>query len=407
MKKYNALKIKQPFGEYYVISMSAFDLLSISFSDPLRYDETGELRGNQRKIREDRIREISEYIKGTDVAFPNSIIISSNYMEDGTLCDDINLRWTIEQDGDLYFVIIPTTNKLASIIDGQHRLNGFRNVSEERQKEIQLLVCIYFDLPNPLQAYIFATINYNQKPVDKSLALEQWGFSLQTDDSKSWSPEMLAVFLSKKLNTEKESPFYRRIVVAPLNDDYLFKEESNSDLDKWEVSTSSIVDSIVKLISKNPKTDLNKLRQLEIKQRKREFLDNYSGTPLRSYYLSYNDLLIYKIIENYLIAVTKELFSIKTEKTTYIKRTVGIQALFIVLKEILNSELEEKKDISVEYFSDKMKTISMIDFTDNFFTASGIGKTRIKNTILLKLNYLSIEDISNQHDINEYLRFIK
>lgn len=406
MKNYTALRINQPFGEYYVIKMNAFDLLSVSFSDPLRYDEAGELKGNQRKLRDDRIKEISEYINGTDVAFPNSIIIACNYNEEGNLCNDPELRWSINKHNQNITLSIPTDAKLASIIDGQHRINGFRIAPIEKQQEIDLLVCVYFDLPNPLQAYIFATINYNQKPVDRSLALEQWGFSLQTDDPKSWSPEMLAVFLSKKLNTEKDSPLFAKIKVAPLNEVYLFNEEINPAGEDWKISTSSIVDSIVRLISKNPKKDLNTLRQLQPSRRKREHLQNYTDVPLRSYYISYNDLLIYSIIKNFLLAVNEVLFKKSTAKTSYIKRTVGIQALFDILKEILNKELEEQKDISITYFIEKVNPFSTIDFTDNFFTASGIGKTRLRNTMLLKLDYISIDDKQVENNKPDYVRLI-
>lgn len=408
MKKYSALKIQQPFGEFYAISMSAYDLLEVSFSDPLRYDEHGELKGSQRKMRQARIKEISEYIKGTDVAFPNSIIISANYLEDGTLCNDFEKRWDLIHENGCIFLKIPSNEKMASIIDGQHRLNGFRTVNLERQKEIQLLVCVYLDLPNPLQAYIFATINYNQKSVDRSLALEQWGFSLQTDDPKSWSPEMLAVFLSKRLNTETDSPFFRRIIVAPLNEDYLFKESPNLEGDdQWKVSTAAIVDSIVSLISKNPKKDLNKLRQQAPNKRKRGNLESYNDVPLRKYYIEYNDLLIYQIIKNYFVAVNKSIFSKINDKSSYIKKTVGIQALFMALKEILANELEERKDISVKFFSEKVCSLSEIDFADNFFTASGIGKTRIKNVLLIRLKYRSIKEIKKEEDIEQYERILK
>ncbi len=408
MNKYNAIRINQPFGDFFVISMSAYELLKLTFSDPLRYDEYGDLKGSQRKIREDRIKEISEYIKGNDVAFPNSIIISANYLEDGTLCDDNKKRWAIECEDGCTYLRIPSSDKMASIIDGQHRVNGFKTVCLERQKEIQLLVCVYFDLPNPLQAYIFATINYNQKSVDRSLALEQWGFSLQTDDPKSWSPEMLAVFLSKRLNTERDSPFFRRIHVAPLNEDFLFKDSPNINIDDhWKVSTASIVDSIVGLISKNPKKDLNKLRQLDHNKRKRETLDFYKDVPLRKYYIEYNDLLIYQIIKNFFIAINDCIFSKINDKSSYIKKTVGIQALFLALKEILANELEDKRDVSIRYFSDKVKSISTIDFNDNFFTASGIGKTRIKNVLLIQLKYRSIKDIKKEEDVGHYERILK
>ena len=269
--KYKAIKIDQSFDSFFVMKMSAFDLLKVSFSDPLRYNEKQDLIGNQRDLRNDRIKEIGEYINGVDAAFPNSIIVSANYQEDGSVCEDPESRWRYEEiDNGFYEITIPKNVALASIIDGQHRVNGFKRVSENRQKEIDLLVSVYFDLPNPYQAFIFSTINYNQKSVDKSLALEQWGFSLETTNSKTWSPEMLAVFLTKKLNIDIDSPFYNHIIVAPQNAEYLFNKKAKDN--DWAISTATMVNGISGLITRNATKDLNLMRKKEIKNRSRELL---------------------------------------------------------------------------------------------------------------------------------------
>ncbi|UPT70963.1 MAG: hypothetical protein M0D53_00670 [Flavobacterium sp. JAD_PAG50586_2] len=77
---------------------------------------------------------------------------------------------------------------------------------------------------------------------------------------------------------------------------------------------------------------------------------------------------------------------------SYIKKTIGIQVLFTLLKEILNRKLIEDKNISVEYFKTFIDQFKDLDFNDNFFTASGIGKSRIQNLIYLKLGYKVIEN---------------
>jgi hypothetical protein len=41
------------------------------------------------------------------------------------------------------------------------------------------LVCsVYFDLPRPFQAQLFATINSTQKRVDRSLTYELFGYNI-------------------------------------------------------------------------------------------------------------------------------------------------------------------------------------------------------------------------------------
>ena len=174
MRIYSALKVHQPFGDLFVISIKAKDLLEVTFSDTLRYDEDKNLKGSQRKLdTQKRVGEITDYINTDELAFPNSIILACNYNEDGFIEDDQSLRWNLKEDKTcgIWKIEIPTTKKLASIIDGQHRLNGFLNATSERNEETELVVSIYFNLPSPYQAYLYTKINANKKPVDRSLAL--------------------------------------------------------------------------------------------------------------------------------------------------------------------------------------------------------------------------------------------
>lgn len=401
-KKIRAIRVKQPFGKFFVISIKANDLLELSFSDALRYDENQVLRGSQRELDEKRrVKEITDYINSEDLAFPNSIIIAANYNEKGFIEENENIRWKFHSiDDNLFEIEIPSTKKLAAIIDGQHRLNGFRNANSERKNETELLVSVYFDLPAPYQAYLFASINYNQKPVNKSLALEQFGYLTELTPVDSWSPELLSVFLTRKLNLDNESSFYNHIRVAPQNDEFLL-EISPKEQD-WLVSTATVVDGILKLITSNPKRDSNKLNSFQVKERKREILE-IDNTPLRKFYLENNDLFIYKTVVNYFNAVNKDMF-LNVPNNSFIKKTIGIQALFFILKTILSKKLETDKNISEEYFKEIVRHFKNIDFSDNFFTASGIGKSRIQNVILILLNYKQFDEIRKKEEIPDYKR---
>src|SRR5690606_36068339 len=169
-------------------------------------------------------------------------------------------------------------------------------------------------------------------------------------------------------------------------------------------STATVVDGILKLITSNPKRDSNKLNSFQVKERKREILE-IDNTPLRKFYLENNDLFIYKTIVNYFNAVEKEIF-VNASITSFIKKTIGIQALFSVLKTILSENLQKDKNISEEYFKQIVSSFKHIDFSDNFFTASGIGKSRIQNTILILLNYKGFNEIRKKEEISDYKRII-
>jgi len=263
------------------------------------------------------------------------------------------------------------------------------------------LVAVYFDLQTAYQAYLFATINFNQKPVNKSLALEQFGYLTELTPSDSWSPELLSVYLTKKLNIESDSPFFNHIKVAPQNDQFLLTY-NQKDLD-WIISTATVVDGFLRLVTTNPKRDADNLRRLDEKSRKRSSLQR-DTSPLREFYLENNDLFIHKVVFNFFTAVKNEIFDKVNKPSTFIKKTIGIQALFNTLKEILSRRLPLDQDISVVYFSGLIKKFSDIDFSDNFFTASGIGKSRIQNIILIQLDYKNIDDIRKEEEKPDYSR---
>lgn len=379
-----ALKVSQPLGDFYVVSIKAEDLLAVSYSEPMQYmDEFGNVKGSQRPKDEKRLKEIAKYIESVEMAFPNSIILAANYTEKGTISKDETERWQIIEDKNCgtYRIRIPQKVKLAAIIDGQHRLKAFEYVNDpERFSNLQLVCSIYFDLPNSYQAFLFATINSNQKRVDRSLALEQFGYNVGEEPEKAWTPEKLAVFLSRKLNIDKElSPLYQHIKVAPLNPENLFIDGLTKT---WVVSTATVVDGITSLISTNAKRDRIEMQQKSfLSGRNREMLSKFTSdnSPLRNYFIEGKDQTIYSTIINFFKAIEELLWSRVTSDKSYIIKTVGVQASFDVLKMILKSN----QNIQPENIDFKKYIIPSvnIDFSDKFFQASGIGRSRIKNII--------------------------
>jgi len=379
-----ALKVSQPLGDFYVVSIKAEDLLAVSYSEPMQYiDEFGNVKGSQRPKDEKRLKEIAKYIESVEMAFPNSIILAANYTEKGTISKDETERWQIIEDKNCgtYRIRIPQKVKLAAIIDGQHRLKAFEYVNDpERFSNLQLVCSIYFDLPNSYQAFLFATINSNQKRVDRSLALEQFGYNVGEEPEKAWTPEKLAVFLSRKLNIDKElSPLYQHIKVAPLNPENLFIDGLT---ETWVVSTATVVDGITSLISTNAKRDRIEMQQKSfLSGRNREMLSKFTSdnSPLRNYFIEGKDQTIYSTIINFFKVIDELLWSRVTSDKSYIIKTVGVQASFDVLKMILKSN----QNIQPENIDFKKYIIPSvnIDFSDKFFQASGIGRSRIKNII--------------------------
>ena len=245
-----ALSVEQRIGTFYVAVLPAELLLRVSTSDTMRAtlndDGTGyTLDGTQRVKQVKRIMEISEYIKRIDAVFPNSIIVAANY--DSQLgfdqeeveemqrseprdanspaveLEDGSKAWTVSEERDgIYRLRIPTAAQTAAVIDGQHRLFSFAKVDGEERASMNLVCAIFLDLPRPLQAQIFATINSTQKRVDRSLTYELFGYNVGDEEEIFWTPDKLAVFLTRRLSTDKPCRFYKLILSgAVARDDFL------------------------------------------------------------------------------------------------------------------------------------------------------------------------------------------
>lgn len=395
-----AVKIEQPIGIFYAVSINSDLLAKISFSSRAQYSvKNGSdgifsfMKGNQRELDEKRSKQIGKYIDSSESTFPNSIILGANFDQDGNLIEDPNIRWRIEEENGNHTLIIPSDElKIATIIDGQHRLSGF-DFSE--RKNMDLLCSVFIDLPAPYQAYIFATININQKKVDKSLAYDLFGFRVDDESKEQWSPEKLAVFITRKIN-KLSKPLENKIRLgAPYDIDMEVAE-------RRMVSLSTIVDGIMKLITSNPKRDRDELLNYKNKIGRKALANNAPNRPLRQFYLSSQDDVIEKVVFKFFDIMDSVIWT-KQDKNSYLLKTIGFQAQFDFLREYLTVT----DDFNLNKLKEKITCISDVDFSDLFFTASGIGATRIKNVIFIKAGYKSINELSEHKDYEGYKKILK
>ena len=372
-----AIRVQQPLGTFYVASIPARDLLDVCYSNPAELrEESSYIEGTQRLESEKRLKEISDYIETHEAAFPNAIILGANYDLNGVYADDPEIAWRIEEQNGAYRLVVPHKRKLASIIDGQHRLKAFA-FCEDKFLDMELLCAIYIDLPVPFHAFLFSTINFNQKKVDRSLAYNLFGFDIESSNSKAWVPETLAVSLARRLNSD-DTVFKGRITLGVLRDVPRATEG-------FSVSMATVVDGILKLISKKPKKDRTDLMKLTVEKRSRSALKP-DGSPIRFMYLEGFDQAIFEIIVNYFRCVDEYLWQ-SPNNDPYISKTVGIQALFDVLAKLLIG-FEDRLDGEYEDFQARLKPIEGMKFEGA--QASGIGRTYIKNELLKALDLVEL-----------------
>ena len=403
-----ALRIVQPLGMFYVAVLPAELLLQVAASDvmsaTMNPDGVGyTLGGTQRLIQDKRLNQIADYIDRSDASFPNSIILAANYNEEFGLdqdeSEDIedeesaehnlqnNAQGAIERPDRAWSIIageggclrlrIPSADRLAAIIDGQHRLFAFAKADPRTRLNMQLICAVFLDLPKPFQAQLFATINSTQKPVDRSLTYELFGYNVSDEPEPYWTPDKLAVYFTRKLGTEGGSPLQGRITVAPKRDDAL---QALAAAANWRVSTAVVVDGIIRLFSSNPKRDANAMRTPQPQPRASLKAGARDKSPLRNVFIEGNDALIYKLVLNYLRACNDLLWQ-PARGGSYILKTVGVQALFDVLRKLVAGALEAK-DLRISYFEDKLRAAAQIDFSDaQFRVPAGSGRSLIRRTI--------------------------
>lgn len=399
-----ALRVEQPIGTFYVTVLPADLLLQVASSDvmsaTMNPDGAGYvLSGTQRLVQDKRLTQIADYIDRIDSAFPNSIILAANYNREvgldvdeleaieaeeredanaAVVAPDASKSWTVDETPDGCFQItIPSADKLAAIIDGQHRLFAFAKADAATRLGMQLICAVFIDLPKAIQAQIFATINSTQKPVDRSLTYELFGYNVSDEPEEYWTPDKLAVFLARRLSTQPSSPLKGKIAVSPKRDEALVALGQQA---AWKVSTAVVVDGILRLFSSNPKRDTNAMRTSRAQPRSVLATGPKDKSPLRAEFIEVNDALIYAMVENYLKACAN-LFWQTPAPGSFIIKTVGVQALFDILRKIA-LEAYEAEDLRVPFFEDRLRPASTINFADEQFRVpSGSGRSIIRRAL--------------------------
>ncbi len=352
------------------------------FRRPVEIDNNY-IKGNQRSLDKKRSIEIASFLATENSSIPNSIILSENYDEWDNFEVDPAKRWEFEpiggDDSKIGEIVIPDRNiKLCSIIDGQHRVGAFDSSSVD----MDLPCSIFLDLPPSLQAYIFATINFNQKKVDKSLAYQLFGYQLEDSSSSKWSPDMLGVKFSREFN--KSGPFKNRISLIKGN-------PSKSD---WNISSAAFVEGVVSLISGNPKIDKYEISKEKILgSSDRKSLKDNKSYPLRKYFINQNDKAVYEVIDRYFRSLD-EIWWFKLEADSILFRTVGISAQFAFLKYLL---VEGKVVINSDLnFDNVLQPLGGLRLNGEYFSAKSATKSRVLAAMKLACGFIKSESVDQE-----------
>lgn len=288
--KLDVLRVCQPIGEFFIASVSAQDLLEISFSDVRRLvseqRDVERYLGIQRPVNSRRIKGIRKYIEGSDATFPTAVIVA---------IDERCAEFESVAGPTGILTLMPFTpetgSDIAKVLDGQHRIaafmdedNEFAYAYEGRVFELNLAIFIGADISE--QANIFATVNLAQTKVNRSLVYDL------TELAKARSPHRTCHNVAVMLDSEASSPLYQRIKRLGT---------ATPGRKKEPLTQAAFVEALVRFISSDPVSDRNLL--LDGKRLIEADDDLLNKCPFRNMFIEKKDLEIAEILFNYFSAV--------------------------------------------------------------------------------------------------------
>ena len=293
-------EVRQPIGTFYFGAMDHRDLTKISYSDIRRINTESGKRdienylGIERPLRANRVGELKDYVNTVDATFPSPVILAVE-VED------------TEFDRDTGLMSIRNDDDVAKILDGQHRIAGLAGYEGEA---FEVLVTIFLEMDIENQAMVFATINLEQTKVNKSLAYDLYAYSTTR------SPQKTSHNIVRLLNSKEDSPFLRKIKVLGVAGD---KSET--------ISQALFIDSLLPLMSRDPKKDRDTLRRDGTLQ-KAEGGEAHSRI-FRNLFIEEKDGIIARVLWNYFEAVERRWKEYWTEVRTgfVLNRTTGFRGL--------------------------------------------------------------------------------
>lgn len=187
------------------------------------------IEGFQRTLDESRALSIAEYIR-TGGTIPSSIILSAQPDSELTY-NSKNKTITFNENQNSFL-----------ILDGQHRVYGFRHLLNEGVK-YRVPVIIYNELTPIQEARIFIDINTLQRPVPKELLLDIKRLADRESDDERMLDELFTAF-------ETES------------DSYLLNRLSRIDKQKGKISKVTFYDSMRPILKEFNIANIRKLYRI-------------------------------------------------------------------------------------------------------------------------------------------------
>lgn len=349
-----SLTVQQPIGEFYVGVMGARDLVDISHADVRRLEDREFERylGFQRELSERRVKELRRYVREIDASFPTSILLAVKSSD------------ALARDGALH---LRRDDKIATIIDGQHRIAGLQDLVNEDQP-FESIVTIFVDMHVEDQARVFATINLTQTKVNKSLALDLYEFA------RTRSPQKTAHDVAKLLNSESDSPLYHRVKMLGV---------ATPDREET-ISQALLVEGLLRWMSRDPAADRNTIKE----GGELSLLDEeaWKRVPFRNMFIRGEDVEIAENTWNCFQAVADRWPRAwgEVRRGHQLNRNTGVWAILNFLGMCYAQFGDGDSALPVDRYRNVFDRVDLDDdgFTSEEFPSGGPGRATLRNILI-------------------------
>jgi DGQHR domain-containing protein len=294
------IRVRQPIGEFFVGAVPYDLLIKICDFDIrrlLRTDHFENFLGIQRELDPKRVKIIEQYVHTVDATFPTGVILSVR--EQSAELEFLPKAAARGKDVSSDVVILKLSNtpaseaddehervlssQIATVIDGQHRIEALKSLE---RGEFYVNVAIFIGLDKATEAEVFSTVNLAQTKVNKSLVYDLFSYT------ENRSPEKSCHEVAIVLDSEKSSPFYRRIKRLGVSTDGRFGET---------LSQAAFVRGLLRHITRDPLADRDigkrSGRWTEVSP------DEFEKFIMRPFFVADEDEKIADVLWNYFDAV--------------------------------------------------------------------------------------------------------
>lgn len=311
----DAIRVKQPIGEFLIASIPSKKLWEISYFDVRRMLKDRDIEtylGIQRPLSEARVSELQKYVRTVDACFPTAVILAiegrcASFDENTKTLTIRNVPNPDDGGNPVYF------RQIAKVLDGQHRIAGLFDYPKD---DFEVNVSIFIDIDIEDQAYIFSTVNLAQTKVNRSLAYDL------SELAKTRSPQKTCHNVAVALDQVRNSPLFHRIkrlgTATPGR-----REET--------LTQATFVESMMPFISGSPTTDRDILKRGNRLQP--PMAPEIEKFPLRPFFVAGDDMKIADVIFRFFCAVRDRWPTAwaSNEPGMILNRTNGFRALMRAL----------------------------------------------------------------------------